>query len=60
LLKSNKRLIRAAKREFDTAHVKGMNSFALGDAPAFREAIKDEAAAIEKFSKVRLPKLVPE
>jgi hypothetical protein len=55
LLKSNKRLTRTAKQEFDAAHAKGMKSFALGDAQAFREAIKDEAAAIEKFSKVRLP-----
>jgi hypothetical protein len=55
LLKSNKRLIRAAKQEFDAAHAKGMNSLASGDTPAFGEAIKDEAAAIEKFSKVRLP-----
>jgi hypothetical protein len=55
LLKSNKRLIRAAKQEFDAAHAKGMNSLASGDTAAFGEAIKDETAAIGAFSKVRLP-----
>ncbi len=55
LLKANQRLMRTAKQEFDAAHAKAMKSLALGDAQAFREAIKDEAAAIKKFTKVRLP-----
>ncbi len=56
LLKSNKHLTLTAKREFDAAHAKAMKSLALGDVQAFGESIKDEAAAIEKFSKVQLPR----
>jgi hypothetical protein len=55
-LTARRQAARAAKREFDTAHAKGMRGLRSGDTQALDKAIKDEAIAIKKLATVPLYK----
>ncbi len=51
-LTARRQAVRAAKRQFDAAHAKGMRGLRSGDTQAFDKAIKDEAIAIKKLATV--------
>ena len=55
-LAARRQAARAAKRQFDAAHAKGMRGLQSGDTQAFDNAIKDEAIAIKKLATVPLYK----
>lgn len=55
-LRKQKQLADSAKRDFDAAHLKGMESLHAHDLKGVEKAIKLEAAAIRAFRKVTLPK----
>jgi len=55
-LAARRQAARAAKRQFDAAHAKGMRGLRSGDTQAFDKAIKDEAIAIKKLATVPLYK----
>ena len=55
-LTARRQAARAAKREFDAAHAKGMRGLRSGDMQAIDNAIKEEAIAIKKLATVPLYK----